>query len=63
MLKNMTLSPKDFATEDGSFDKKFRWIDLGFVDFVAGAHFWFAHGHSPKLDAIFVDCVVLIKAK
>ena len=59
-LKSMLLSPKDFATEDGSFDKKFRWIDLGVIDFVPGAYFWFAHGHSPELDAIFVDRVVLI---
>ncbi len=59
-LKTMVLSPKDFATEDGSFDKKFRWIDLGVIDFVPGAYFWFAHGHSPELDAIFVDRVVLI---
>jgi hypothetical protein len=33
---------------------------LGVVDFVPGAYFWFAHGHSPELDAIFVDRVVLI---
>jgi len=59
-LKTMVLYPKDFAAEDGSFDKKFRWIDLGAIDFVAGAYFWFAHGHSPELDAIFVDRVVLI---
>ena len=59
-LKTMVLSPKDFATKDGSFDKKFRWIDLGVIDFVPGAYFWFAHGHNPKLDAIFVDRVVLI---
>jgi hypothetical protein len=62
-LKDMVLSPKDFATEDGSLDKKFRWIDMGVVDFVAGAYIWFAHGHSPDLDAIFVDRVVLIKAE
>ncbi|MFA6561020.1 MAG: DUF4838 domain-containing protein [Verrucomicrobiia bacterium] len=62
-LKTMVLNAKDFATEDGSFDKKFRWIDLGTVDFVPGAYFWFAHGHSPELDAIFVDRVVLIEAK
>ena len=54
---------KDFATADGSFDKKFRWIDLGVVDFVAGAYFWFAHGHNPELDAIFVDRVVLVAAQ
>jgi hypothetical protein len=59
-LKTMVLSPKDFGNQDGSFDKKFRWIDLGVVDFVAGAYFWFAHGHDPELDAIFVDRVVLI---
>jgi hypothetical protein len=62
-LKGMTLNPKEFATHDGSFDKKFRWIDLGVVDFVAGAYFWFAHGHDPKLDAIFVDRVLLIGAE
>lgn len=62
-LKTMTLTPKDFATADGSFDKKFRWIDLGVVDFVPGAYFWFAHGHSPQLDAIFVDRVLLIGAE
>jgi hypothetical protein len=59
-LKTMLLYPKHFTTADGSFDKNFRWIDLGVVDFVAGAYFWFAHGHSPQLDAIFVDRVVLI---
>lgn len=62
-LKHMTLSPENFTTADGSFDRKFRWIDLGVVDFVPGAYFWFAHGHDPKLDAIFVDRVVLVKAK
>lgn len=30
---------------------------------VTGADFWFAHGHSPELDAIFVDRVVLIRAE
>ena len=35
-LKSMLLDRKDFATEDGSFDKKFRWIDLGVIDFVPG---------------------------
>lgn len=62
-LKTMSLDRKDFATADGSLDKKFRWIDLGVVDFVAGAYFWFAHGHNPELDSIFVDRVVLIEAK
>lgn len=62
-LKSMTLTAKHFATADGSFDKKFRWIDLGVIDFVPGAYFWFAHGHSPELDAIFVDRVVLIGAE
>jgi hypothetical protein len=47
----------------GSFDKKFRGIDLDVVDFVPGAYFWFAHGHRPELDAIFVDRVVLIGAE
>lgn len=61
-LKSMTLTAKEFATGDGSFDTKFRWIDLGVVDFVPGAYFWFAHGHGPELDAIFVDRVVLIEA-
>ncbi len=59
-LRSMTLQPKDFTTEDGSFDRKFRWIDLGEIDFVPGAYFWFAHAHNPELDAIFVDRVVLI---
>jgi hypothetical protein len=59
----MVLQPEDFATEDGAFDRKFRWIDLGIIDFVPGAYFWFAHGHSPELDAIFVDRVVLIRAE
>ena len=36
---------------------------MGAVDFVAGAYVWFAHGHSPELDAIFVDRVVLIQAE
>lgn len=62
-LECKTLDSKDFAGEDGSFDKKFRWIDLGVVDFVPGAYFWFAHGHAPELDAIFVDRVVLIGAE
>ena len=59
-LKSMALDRKDFATADGSLDKNFRWIDLGVIDFVPGAYFWFAHGHNPALDAIFVDRVVLI---
>jgi hypothetical protein len=62
-LKGMVLCPKDFATEKGSFDKRFRLLDLGVIDFVPGAHFWFPHGHNPKLDAIFVDRVVLIRAE
>ena len=61
-LKDMQLVPKDFVSDDGSFDKNFRWIDLGVIDFVPGEYFWFAHGHDPKLDAIFVDRVVLIRA-
>ncbi len=59
-LKTMVLQPKHFATQDSSFDKKFRWIDLGPVDFVPDAYFWCAHGHHPQLDAIFVDRVLLI---
>jgi hypothetical protein len=62
-IKQTTLSPKEFTTDDGSFDKKFRWIDLGTVDVVAGAYIWFAHAHSPELDAIFVDRIVLIRAE
>ena len=62
-FKSMVLHAKDFATEDSSFDKNFRWIDLGVIDFVPGAYFWFAHGHHPELDAIFVDRVVLIGAE
>ena len=61
-IKRMILSKKDFATEDGSFDKSFRWIDMGTVDIVPGAYIWFAHGHNPELDAIFVDRVVLMRA-
>ncbi len=61
-LKSMALDRKDFATADGSLDKNFRWIDLGVIDFVPGAYFWFAHGHNTALDAIFVDRVVLIGA-
>ena len=62
-LKSRLLSAEDFATTDGSFDKKFRWIDLGVIDFVPGAYFWFAHAHTAELDAIFVDRVVLIRAE
>jgi len=59
-LKSMVLHPKHFTTDDGTFDKNFRWIDLGVIDFVPGAYFWFAHGHHPALEAIFVDRAVLI---
>ena len=62
-LKSMVLTPKDFAAADGAFDTKFRWIDLGAIDFVGGAYIWFAHGLNPQLDAIFVDRVVLIAAE
>ena len=62
-LKSMALDRKLFAAADGSFDKSFRWIDMGVVDFVGGAYVWFAHGHDPKLDAIFVDRVVVIQAE
>lgn len=62
-LKSMTLDAEAFKTGDGSFDRKFRWIELGAVDFVPGAYFWFAHGHNPDLDAIFVDRVLLIAAE
>lgn len=62
-LASMVLLPKDFLTEDGAFDNRFRWIDLGVVDFVPGAYFWFAHGHDPRLDALFVDRVVLIRSE
>lgn len=62
-IKSMVLEPGAFATDSGEFDKKFRWVDLGVIDFVAGAYFWFAHGHSPELDAIYVDRVVLIAAE
>lgn len=61
-IETMELTPDQFTTDDGSFDPKFRWIDLGVVDFVAGAYFWFAHGHDPALDAIYVDRVVFIAA-
>ncbi len=62
-LATQTLSVKDFTTEDGSFDKKFRWIDLGVIDFVSGVYIWFAHGHSPELEAIFVDRMVLVRVE
>jgi hypothetical protein len=62
-LKSMVLNAKDFMMEDGTFDKKFRWIDLGVIDFVPGAYFWLAHGHDPELDAIFVDRAVLIASE
>ena len=62
-LKSTVLDCRDFATADGSLDRKFRWLDLGVIDFVPGAYFWFAHGHHPELDAIFVDRVVAIGAE
>ncbi len=62
-LKSMVLNAKEFATEDGSLDKDFRWIELGVVDLVPGAYFWFTHGHNPALEAICVDRVVLIGAE
>lgn len=62
-LGSMVLRGEDFAADDGSFDRAFRWIDLGVIDFVPGAYFWFAHGHDPALDAIFVDRVVLIRGE
>jgi len=62
-LKSMSLTPNQCAAADGTCDKRFRWIALGTVDFVAGAYLWFAHGHNPQLDAIFVDRVVLIAAE
>ncbi|MDD4869099.1 MAG: DUF4838 domain-containing protein [Kiritimatiellae bacterium] len=40
--------------------EKYRWIDLGVVDFSAGAGIWFAHGHIPEVQALYVDRVVLI---
>ncbi|MBI5820267.1 MAG: DUF4838 domain-containing protein [Verrucomicrobia bacterium] len=40
--------------------EKYRWIDLGVVDFSAGAGIWFAHGHVPEVQALYVDRVVLI---
>jgi len=61
-LTSMTLTAKDFATGDDSVDKKFRWNDLGVVDFVLGAYFSFAHRPGPEMDAVFVDRFVLIKA-
>lgn len=39
---------------------KYRWIDLGVVNFSAGAGIWFAHGHVPQVQALYVDRVVLI---
>ena len=62
-VKQQALTAKDFTTEDGSFDDKFRWIDLGTVDVPSGAYIWFAHGHSPELEAIFVDRIVLVRAE
>lgn len=62
-IETMALTPDQFTTDNGSFDPKFRWIDLGVVDFVADAYFWFAHGHDPEFDAIYVDRVVFIDAE
>lgn len=38
----------------------YRWIDLGTVDFSAGAGVWFAHGHLPEVQALYVDRIVLV---
>ena len=62
-VKQQALTVKDFTTEDGSFDDKFLWIDLGTIDVPSGAYIWFAHGHSPELEAIFVDRIVLVRAE
>ena len=62
-LAGMSLDRQDFTTADGAFDRQFRWIDLGVVDFVPGAYFYFAHGHHPELDAIYVDRVLAIAAE
>lgn len=62
-LKTATLTAEQFTTPQGGFDRKFRWIDLGVVDFVPGAYFWFAHGHQPQVDAIFVDRTLLIASE
>jgi hypothetical protein len=32
----------------------------GVVDFSPGAGIWFAHGHVPEVQALYVDRVVLI---
>ncbi|MDO4571360.1 MAG: DUF4838 domain-containing protein [Planctomycetia bacterium] len=57
---SQTLKSAQFLTQSGEFDPEFRWIDMGVVDFTPGSYFWFAHGHDPALEAIFVDRVVLI---
>lgn len=54
------LTAEQFLLPDGTFDRKFRWIDLGSVEIPAGAYLWFAHAHSEKLEAIFVDRVVFV---
>lgn len=59
-LLSQSLSAEQFLTPDGNFDPGFRWIELGSVDFIPSAYFWFAHGHREELDAIFVDRVLLI---
>lgn len=61
-VQTQPLVAAQFLNADGKFDAKFRWIELGTVDFQPSCYFWFAHGHRPELDAIFVDRVVLIQA-
>lgn len=60
-LKSAVLTPKDFLTPDGKFDPKFRWIEMGTVDFQNAAYIWFAHRHQPEIKAIYVDRVLLIR--
>lgn len=53
-LANRSLKIEDLRGES------YRWIDLGVVDFTAGAGIWFAHGHAPEVSAIFVDRVAMV---
>ena len=60
-LKSAVLTPKDFLTQEGKFDTKFRWIDMGTVDFADSAYVWFAHAHKSEINAIYLDRVLLIR--
>jgi len=56
----ISLTPEMFLDENGQFDPKFRWIDMGTVDLPAGAFLWFSHAHDPNLKAIYTDRVVFL---